>query len=545
MSIRPSLLVAAALLLLSASPARAQVPQSPTLFIGLGFGPTDTTPVSQGVPIYAQGDQIWVVDYAQSQYYLQLTSPNGTAAFAGDLTPSSIMRLYTFQPGDPTGLWTLEVINPSIPFNETDLVSIQLVSPRPLYPRLGAYGVTPGGSLAMNFTMTPEDEYGSSACAAGSAFSQTVQVSLPPSLGSGALDLSKNGSQVSVSSGFNAAQPFTFWAELHQNFSYATNGSSVLYSRDLVEAATPEVPFSKGTGSGTSVLMTYQTSLRTGLSTLWAYFRSQSGVTAITVPVLVPNADNWLPISSCTSYSLVPGAAFSLSASMKSPAGRWPARLYTMYTEDGVEGFSNESLGILPASAEITSSAQGKAITDSLTTVVAGADVLSYAVSGNTIYLLAKAFPLYLNVSLLPGTFQAWSLVAPFEAYTLQVPTGSVTLEAASNGKPDAGAEAVVAYQNLTVAKGSGGKEEFYLPAGRYTARVTVGNASEVVEFTSVPGAFTNETLDFTPPAAPGFPYPLLLAALVGAGASIAVWADVFRRRRTWVAPARSHISTA
>lgn len=536
---RLALVALAILLLLPAYPARAQVDANePGPPIGLGFGTSSITPVNVGVPVYTRGDQMWVSDPSQYTYYVTLLYPggNGTAAMYSVGAQAEVM-LYQFLPSDPLGNWTLTWISPF----QFENVTVLLTAPEGLLPTLDASGVTPNATLAMNYTVGESPAYGISTCEAVSNLPSALSVPIPSAIGSGSVAVDRNGSQISITPSIAASAPFSFWVELHQNFSYAVQNSTLVYTQDLTEASTPEIAIGDGTGNGTTVAnLTQLAQIRPGLSTLWAFFRSQNAVSATTLPLLVTEGPRWVPLKDCTEYSQVSQSNFTVSYSMKSPPGLWPRILYTMYSEDGVEGFSNQTMSVLPASVELLADGTSKDLTDSLVSVVRGTNVTSSTVFGNTVYLSASAFPVSLNLTVLPGVYVQQLLGEPFTAYVLRVPAGSVSLTAVLDGARASGASVSVTYSNQTVAESSGGSPQFYLPAGAYDAGVTLGGSTKDLRFTLVDGGFDNETVIFATSATQGFPYPLLVTAIVGAGASAAVWLDVARRRRSKLRPAQT-----
>jgi hypothetical protein len=93
-------------LLLPALPVNAQ--GFTAAQIGLGYSPGSLTPVDQGVPIYATGDQVWIVSYGDP-LNVQILNASGRPAgsfFLGHMQPTLLL---TFSSPDKPGTWLLNI----------------------------------------------------------------------------------------------------------------------------------------------------------------------------------------------------------------------------------------------------------------------------------------------------------------------------------------------------------------------------------------------------------------------------------------------------
>ena len=522
-------LTAAASLPLRAE-AAASLPSSYPL--SMGFGPGDLSAVGQGVPVYTAGDQLWLVSSIHMQ--LTLTNPAGAAVAGVVLSPMDPVLLYTFSSSDPAGSWSL-VVGGSSELLEVNAVPLVVTQDDLAPAHLTGYALSGSGQLQLNLALPATTQYDIQACAVGSALPETVSVPLPASVGTGQLLLSKNGSQLGVSTDGRISGPFNFWVELHQNYSYSLGGPSTVVSRDVEVAATGTIPVSSGETSANATFVDYA-QVRDGRFTLRAFFDTPAGISVQQSQVLAPDNSTWISLSGCSASALVGSETFSLSASLAANASRWPTAVYTMYTSEGVEMVSETALGLMPAVLGVVASPWGTALTDSQLTFTPGPGVEDAASGSGTLYLVASRYPVEVAILGLGSQSQTVLIGRPFSETQVQVNSSKLSVSTYLNGGTASGASITVlsSGDNATVAHAVSGARAsvFYLPDGNYTVEAVLGNATQESMLLSQTGRATVLTFDFVTQSGQGSLYALLATAAVGAAASALLWIKVYRDRR-------------
>ena len=539
------------LLLAFAPPVSSQEPTGgPVTYItlsppiGLGFGPTSTSSVQNGVPVYAPGDQLWVSSGSQATQQLNLTDSSGVLVARAQLQPMASVLLYSFSSASPPGSWSLTsalIISPQGIWT----TPVTFVRPVLAPAVLSGYELSSTGVLAMNFTVSNPAAEDVGACVVGDSPPGTVSFPVPTNLGSGNLVVGRNGSSVSVASEGRVNAPFTFWVELHQDYSYALgNASTMLVSRDVTAAESTALPIPAGlsaTQNGSSTLTARfqsEVQLRTGRYALRAFFEGSSGITASEAPVLLTNDSSWVSLQGCSTAS---GGSLShsvvVSSSLENPTDQWPREVFAMYTDEGVETFSSAPVGIEPAAVTISAWPWGRQLTDARPTVLPNSDIRSYAVLNNTIYLTASSYPLQLAVSEAgPGSDvpSTVNVTRPFSSTLLNVNAMRVLVTTLQGIKAVPGALVKLEYGNTTVATGSSGisgETEFYVPSGNYFIVASFGSVTRNGSVSGRTGDAENVSFDFAPPQDLTYYYLLSITALVAIIASITMWSLVVRRR--------------
>ena len=512
--------------------------------IGLGFGPTSTSSLQDGVPVYALGDQIWVSSSSQAAQQLNLTDPSGELVARALVQPMGSVLLYTFSSVSPPGSWTLTsalVISPQ------GIWTTLLVLVRPVVAPavLSGYELDGAGALALNFTVNNPVAEDVGACVAGESPPEIVSFQVPSNLGSGDLAVERNGSSVTVTSEGRVNTPFTFWVELHQDYSYALgNAGTTLVSRDVRAAESTALPIltSQLTSPNASSTLTTQLQqevrLRAGRYTLRAFFEGSGGIYAAEAPVLLTNDSSWVSLQGCGTAS---GGSLSnyvvVSASLANPTEQWPREVFAMYTDEGVETFSSAPVGIQPAEVTISAWPWGRPLTNAHPTVLPNSDVQGLAIVNNAIYLTASSYPLQLSVSEagpgsdVPATV---TVTRPFSSTLLNVSAMKVTVTTLQGGKAVGGALVKLVYGNTTVATGSSGvtgESVLYVPSGNYSIVASYGTSLRNGTVSGRTGSSEDVSFDFTSPQDLTYYYLLTVTALLAIIASITVWSLVFRRR--------------
>ena len=167
MKSRVALLFCLGLLILALFPRAANgqvtlVPATPD--IGLGFSPSSILPISHGVPIFTQGDEIWLESYYNATIEAFLENPQGGAA-TGVLAvePGQLFLLYSLNGTDYSSPWTLSVATPS----GTEDVLLLVVPPDNSLDPLPSGAHLTGNELNQTFSLPPTDAYDIQVCAMG------------------------------------------------------------------------------------------------------------------------------------------------------------------------------------------------------------------------------------------------------------------------------------------------------------------------------------------------------------------------------------------
>jgi hypothetical protein len=536
--------VLVALLALSAAvlaaPSAGQIVLLSTPSLGMGFSPGSVSPIADGVPVYAPGDQLWAESYSSGPVMVEIANASGTVVANETLLPMSPALIHTFSSTDAGGSWELL----AAAAGGTELVTLPslvtrftLVGNGSVQPSMTGYRLTGGGGLDMNFSLAAPGAYDIAACLVGSSLPSTVEVPVPSGLGRGQLGVVKEGNQVVVDLAGNVTAPFTFWAELHGDYSYTLDGNSTVVSRDL-EVATSNPVNVNLNFSGTMTGLEDQLSMRTGRISMWAFFESSQGVSVFVEPLLIPDNNTWVSLDGCATMASTLAPAFSLSASLAQPPPSWPREIYTMYKEDGVEMFSTEAISIQPATIHVVASPWNENFTNPELTVVAsgGTPLQGLSFGNDTIYLTAGQYPLEVLVTV-AGSAIEFDITQPFSTNDLNVASAKVVVQTGANGKPVSGASVILNEGGSQVANESSvdGEATFYVLAGNYTVVGSYGNSVSTGAIDAGDGVSSTVSLNFggsnQQSAGQVLSYFLAITALVGVAVSTAVWVRAYRKQ--------------
>ena len=502
------LLVGAFLCVQPLQMASAQVVVTTSLAppVELGYSPGSLNTIANGVPVYTTGDSLWVMSTSSTPFILQLSNPNGSVLASGVINPQAPIDLYTFPPSAVSGTWALtEVVlqtaeaSGSIPLLVVDANSVAL--------SMTGYALSSDGNLSMTFTTAPSNAYDFLACSVGGQPPDTLSIPLPGALGTGNMQVTMNGSSVEITAKGAVSSPFSFWVELHQDYSYTDGSSSTVVSRDMEVASSTAIPISPGSNA-TSSPITAAVNMRPGLFTLRAFFDSSSGLSAATASVLIPgNSSTWIPLSSCSASSKNPSPPFTLSSRLGSSTQTWPTQVYLTYLEDGVEMYSVTTVRVQPAALAVVASKWDAPLTDSELTFHPGPGVQQSATADGTIYLTATQYPLTIGVSILKGEVQSVVIPSPYSYVTLELNASRLVVDTLVAGDATPGAAVVISTGNTTISlakSGFGGVAEFYLPPGSYNITGTFDNMTRTAGVLAQENGSSVVTLNFAGCGGPG-----------------------------------------
>ena len=503
--------------------------------VELGFSPSSMLPVSDGVPIFTQGDNLWVEWLANSSIRVSLVSPSGLNATVPEVVGAGqLLLLYAFGRNDSAGLWTLNVAAAG---TSSGLTSIQvpLVAPNPsLVPTPMGENLT-GNMLNQAFAVPPTSAYDVQACSVGESAAPTA------SFGVSGLP---NGT-LTVSLGQNATLTFlqtkvtlTAWLEFYSLYSYQLG--AVNSSRDVLVASSPVFTIGGPAGPTTNFSLAGQTPLREGRYDLRVFERTASGLSLQEAQFLRVGDGSWISLRGCTSLVTVNSPNFVLSTNLDGSTSSWPRRLVTMYAMDGIESYSttnltNEESAIyvhgLPAGAPLA----GVSITAS----AADGRLLAWDAYNSAVYALANSFPCNVSVRVSFSGVETRTLNAtiggPFSSSSLTVKAGSLAVSTTLKGAAFPNATVSVAPAGgvpVAVPRTGNGSLTILLPPDSYTVTATYGANSFSDDVSVVAGQNTTLNIELSPP---GFPVALAALGAIGGAALLAnvvVWRRYLDRRK-------------
>ncbi len=519
---------------------RAQVNLPPSVSIGLGFDPSSVQPVAVGVPMFTQGDTLWVASYYNSTIDVQLISPSGSGATVlREVGPMQLLQLYAFGVNDSSGEWSVFVSSPTSSFAPFS-VPVSVEAPDgSLSPSFQGESLT-GNQLNDFFTIPATLAYDIQVCSMGVSFGSTARFG--QSGGSNAtfaVSLYQNTSQISVS---QTTTPITTWLELYSQYSYAEGGGTS--SRYLLVASTTPITVYSPVGSKEpqNVLLPLmpQMPLRTGRFDLRVFERTTSGLSVQEALFLRSTEGTWFSMRDCTSLVSVRTQNFTLTTNLDSGNSSWPRSLLTMYTLNGTESYSDMSIPGSESVLHLASSPGGAPLAGvSITPSSSNCGVQDAVAQNGGVYLLMNGYPCAVSLELafsgvITRTLNA-SISEPFSSTFLSVPAGTVTASVTMNGVGFANATLSVTGPGgdpVTVAPTGTGNVTLLLPPDNYILTASYGGKSVSQGFVITAGKTTTVNLELSPP---GFPVTLALAAALGAAgviANLVIWRRYLERRK-------------
>ncbi len=508
--------------------------------VGLGFSPSSVQPTAIGVPVYTQGDNLWVESYYTSTVEVRLLYPSGAGASPlVELGPGQLIQLHTFGPNDTSGRWALSVASPSSAF-VPQTVQVAVSAPdSSLVPSQQGDNIT-GNTLVENFAIPPTHAYDIQACSAGASIGPTVSFGASGSTnGTLEVSLGQNASQLTFP---QTAAPITVWLELYSQYTYSVGGGTV--SQYLLAASTQPVTLStpaSAQGPQSELLpLALQMPLRSGRFDLRMFERTSAGLSVQSAEYLRTRAGYWISLGGCTSLDSVYSNAFTTRTNLDSSNSTWPRHLITMYALNGTESYSecnltgSESvirLRVLPNGGPLA----GVAIAAS----APGSQLRGWAAYNGAVYILSGSYPSNVSISLSFSGITTQTLIvpisAPYSSKSLSVPAGALAASVSLNGEPFGNATLSVSAPGgdpAVVAQSGEGSVSILLPPNNYTLTVSYGGNTVTQDFAIQTGLVTAINVELNPP---GFPVTLAaLAALAAAGAiaNIVIWRRYLERRR-------------
>jgi hypothetical protein len=501
--------------------------------IGLGFGPSNVQPVAEGIPIYTQGDNIWVESYYNSTIYAQLLSPDGSQAASSVVEPGQLSELYSLAANDASGDWTITITA----LTGTTSIHLSVVSPdSSMTPAYQGANLTEN-RLNQLFALPPTDAYNLQACSAGQSIGSAVTLRVAGAdNGTIQVSLGQNASQLSVS---QTPVPFETWFELYSQYSYSLNGKGTV-SQNLLVASTPIVSVS-ALSAGQSLPWITQLPMREGRYDLRVYERNSAGLSLQDAPFLRTSSGSWVSLDSCTSMVDVYSRDFALTINLDSSNSSWPRYLITMYDVNGVEAYSESDVPGAEAAIHLKAFPNGGPLTGVVITASAPglltSDWDSYA---SSVYVLTSGLAGKITVTLsYSGVVTQdlnFSITGSYVSKSLSIPAGTLNAMATLQGKALTNATLSVAApgsQPRVLIPSSGGVVSILLPPNNYTISASYMGTSrtEVIPITA--GHTGSASLDLSQ-AFPVLLYALAALGVAGLVVNVFVWRQYIERRKIY-----------
>ncbi len=531
-------------LLLAISPGAYAAPQQGGSPVELGYSPGSLLPLTQGVPVYTVGDQLWL----SSGYNISLSAavfPPGAQSPVSvvPVASRSIQDVYTFTNSDQSGQWNLVLVSGTLPIQ---VIPFNFERPPAVAPpSLSSTTLLPNGSLLANFNMSLGEGYSGQTCLVGS--SVPTAVSFPFPAGGGEVSLSANGTTITAQSyptGVTASRGSTmdFWLELYYPYSYTQSSSlSQIVTREVLVARTDPIIVNSSIQSNSTLELTEFAHLRAGRYYMAAYFRDSSGLTAREASVLWSGAGKWVWLGGCLGAEPLT-SSFSYKVPLTGPPSSWPSGIYAMLDVGGVEGGVFSSIPVDLAAVRLTTGAWTAPFPHYLTVSAAPSPELkdSAAVNG-TVYLVLNSIPAEVNVLVGSAGSRAENVTVGIASsgsqVSIPVSLGRLSVKVETNGAGVSGAVLKLSagppggkspVSGVTDAQGL---DSFLLVPGNYTLAYLYKNMTRTVSVDVSPDVVSQvyAEIPFTPDYT--IPYVLLTLGAIGAGVNFFVWRRVLRAR--------------
>ena len=523
------------LLVIAVSPHVPSVLAASIPDIGLGFGPSNVQPVAEGIPIYSQGDNVWLESYYNSMIVVQLLHPSGASASQPVVVePGQLFKLYTFGENDYSGQWMLFVTwsgaSTSIP--------LVLSSPNSSLTPIHQGASLTENRLDQTFALPPTDAYNIQVCSVGESIGSTASFVLAGgSNGSIRVSLDQNTSRFSVS---QTSSSLSTWLELYSQYSYSVAGEGMV-SQDLMVAGTPVLSVSPP-GTTQYIPLVQQMPLRQGRFDLRVFERTTAGLSLQDAPFLRTSNGTWISLEGCTSMASVSSREFVVATDLDSANSSWPRHLFTLYTMNGQESYSESDVPGREAAIHLKDSPEGKPLMGvTITASATGLQPSEWDAFSSAVYVLTSGLPSTISIGLSFGGVVDENLnvsvPGPYTSKSLSVQAGTLVASATFQGKTQPNATiAVAAAGSQPVAIGSKGQGSvsILLPPGNYTLSATyAGNSVSKVVLVSE-GHISTANLEFSRPSFPTLLYALAATGVLGLLLNVFVWRQYVERRKVY-----------
>lgn len=535
MKSRAVLLLCLILLLVSLSP---QIPSSSASAypdIGLGFGPSNVQPISEGIPIYTQGDNMWVESYYNETVILQLLNPNGTTlATAATAEPGELFELYSFKADDVSGTWILTFAT----VNGTENIPVVVSTPSSSFAPVYRGARLAGDLLNQTFALPPTDAYNIQVCSAGESMGSYV--SFGSGIANGSIGVSLNGTSTEFKV-LGLPSQFSIWLELYSEYSYTTSGGGII-SQNLLVASTPVVSFSPSQSTTMASQLDLQMPLHQGRFDMRVFERTVSGLSLYDSQLLRTRDGDWISLDGCTSEANVNSPGFALTTNLDSSNSSWPRYLITTYDINGEEAYSQSNVPGAEAAIRLRTYPDGGPLTGVIITASApGLQPSNWDVYASGVYVLTSGLAGKITITLSYGgvTTQnlSVSINGSYVSKSLSIPAGTLDATATLQGMALTNATISLAApgsQPRVLAPSSSGVVSILLPPNNYTLAASYEGTSRTEVILVTAGHISSASLDLTPTSFPSLLYALAAVAVAGVMVNVYVWRQYFRRRKVY-----------
>lgn len=469
--------------------AAASLPQS--IAFDLGYGPSDMSPVSDGIPVYTQGDSLWVKSTYDVAVNASLVSAGGHLEGVRTLQPQDVVALHSFASGDEPGVWNITVGAPGgdlvVPFHLAQTTGQGV--------KMGSVSYSlQGGSLSISGSVDSGYSYDQVVSAVANSSVDAISFPIPQGLGAGNVTVSGKGNSILVATTGRLASPFTFSFELFHQYSFSAFGTNILQTRSLEAASSP--PFLMNSTSGVATTLNWNFPARDGTYVAKAIFESQTGLVGAEGEIVMVNG-SWSPLDPSATAPLA-SANFTLNDSLAGGPASWPRTVYLMYRILGVQGVASVPVQAGLSGVALLAGTWGVPLEDAAVETAPNPSVTQVSQEGNVVYLLASQYPVKLDFSVSIGGGRAAPVSQTIESqYTLandNVSAGQLTVKLAGYGSGATvritGADGTTITRTVNGGNGS----VFYIPPGSYDVAAT-GAFDSVSTTVTVAGGSANSVL--------------------------------------------------
>lgn len=505
--------------------------------VDMGYSPSILFPVSQGTPVYTAGEQLWVMSLYPGTATVRVSQasalPVNGSVIVRTVQSGVPVRIATINSTTPQGLWLLQAPNGTaspVPFLVSDAEN------RPAGLSLGAYRLAKG-SLVMNFTTDGSAElYDETACVLGSGGSPAAEIALPSAVGSGSVNITRDGGSLQVEPEGRVGANSSLSVELYRAFTFLSpNSTSIYLSREVRVATTGAVPF---TGNPVALDLSSDLPLTRGTYQVRAFFQTASGLFLSSADVLIPGAGPWIWLGGCGSAT-VRSDSFGLVEPLGADPGAWPRSVWLTYGTFGEEGVANLTLGIRVSEVRFLGARWGATLSNYTIEVRSSSGVQETGVSNGTLFAILDGPSAQVSYAAGLGG-RPWfegtaGPLSPFTSTTVNLNVSKVKVTYEVGGSPRRGGTVGVSDASGPIASartGSDGVATFYLPSGRYNITASGGGSSAAGSVRALAGEEEDVTLGAQGGAGLESAVLVGLAAAAAVGVGVNLWLWVRERRR-------------
>lgn len=471
--------------------AAVSTPQS--ISFDMGYGPSDMSPVSDGIPVYTYGDSLWVMSTYDTAVNISLVPANGSPEGARTLQPQDVVALHSFSSGDQPGVWNITVGAPTgdvvVPFHLVETagqgVAIDSMS----------YSLQ-GGTLLISGSVRSGFAYDQEVSALANSSVDAISFRIPSDLGAGNVTVSGKGGSILVATTGSLVSPFTFSFELFHQYSFSAMGTSILLTKSLEAAASQ--PFLVNSTSQVATPLDWNFHARDGRYVAKALFESQTSLVGAEGGIVMVNG-SWSPLDPSATVPLT-SQNFTLKDGLAGGPASWPRTVYLMYRILGVEGVTSVPVQAGLSGVALLAGSWGVPLEDASIRTAPNPSITQVSQQGNVVYLLGSQYPVKLNFSVSIGGGRAQSgsqtIESPYALTSDSVSAGRLTVKVAGYG---AGASVLVSGgdgTSITRTVSGGNGSVFYVPPGSYNVAATGTFDSVSTTVTVADGSASSVLLD-------------------------------------------------